>query len=101
MTIGAATSTGSPTVAGIVVGSSTTAANVYKNRIYGITSPATGTSTLLEGIRIAGGTTINVHNNLIGNLNATAVSSNDAIRVSILLQQPLAQPLLYITIPFI
>ena len=76
---GAATSTASPVIRaiGILGGIST---NVYKNKIYGITTAATGATTLVSGITISAGTTNTVYNNLIGGLNASAATNTDAIR---------------------
>ncbi|HLO54419.1 MAG TPA: hypothetical protein VK169_09030 [Saprospiraceae bacterium] len=79
ISVGAATSSGSPTIDGILI-SGGTSVNVFKNKIYGITTAATGISTIVNGIRISGGTTNNVYNNLIGNLTATAASSTNAVR---------------------
>jgi hypothetical protein len=79
MSIGAATSTGSPVLSGISVsGGSLT--NVFKNRIYGLMTEATGASTLVNGIVLSGGTTNNVFNNLIGDLTSPASTNPDGIR---------------------
>jgi hypothetical protein len=79
MTVGAATSSGSPLLRGISITGGTTT-NVYKNKIYGLTTPATGATTLTSGIYISAGTTNTVYNNLIGDLTATSASSTDAVR---------------------
>ncbi|OYU85567.1 MAG: hypothetical protein CFE24_01300 [Flavobacterium sp. BFFFF2] len=79
ISVGAATSTGSPIVDGILI-SGGTSINVYKNKIYGISTAATGTTTAVNGIRISGGTTNQFYNNLIGGLTASAAASTDAVR---------------------
>ncbi|NVO01303.1 MAG: hypothetical protein HXX09_01240 [Bacteroidetes bacterium] len=77
--IGAAGSTGSPTIDGILI-SGGTLTNVYQNKIYGISSLCSGATGVVNGIRITAGTTNNINNNLIGGLTATAASNPDAIR---------------------
>ncbi|MCW3083229.1 MAG: hypothetical protein JWP12_595 [Bacteroidetes bacterium] len=79
ISVGAAASTATPTVDGILV-SGGTSTNVFKNKIYGITTAATGTTTVVNGIRLSGGTTNTVYNNFIGGLTAPAAASVDAIR---------------------
>ncbi len=85
VSVGAATSTANALVDGIVIGSiygigAAESINVYKNKIYGITTAATGTTTVVNGIRVTGGTAITVYNNIIGDLTAPAAASTDAIR---------------------
>ena len=79
ITIGAAGSTGSPSISGVSIAGGTLV-SVYKNKIYGISSLCTGATGVVNGILIFGGTTNNVYNNLIGNLTASASTSTDAIR---------------------
>ena len=71
----------SPVANGIVVSSSTTA-NLSKNKIYDIaqTAAITTTSPAINGILISAGTTVNAFNNLVGDLRAPAASLTDAIR---------------------
>jgi len=73
ITIGAATSSASPVIRGIAL-TGGTLTNVYKNRIFGISTPSTGTGTLVSGITISAGTTNYVYNNYISDLNATATT---------------------------
>lgn len=78
------TSTNSATVNGITLGAAVSYTDIYKNKIFGLTTNCIGAATLVSGIRINSGanTTINVYNNLLGFDNSTAskASSNDAIR---------------------
>ncbi len=73
----------SPVCNGISV-SSGTAVNVYRNKIYNLLeSGATGTTApMVNGILLSGGggTGVTAHNNLVGDLRATASTSTDAIR---------------------
>ncbi|HRI03768.1 MAG TPA: choice-of-anchor Q domain-containing protein, partial [Pyrinomonadaceae bacterium] len=69
-TISAITSSGAITP--MVIGSSNTTANVFKNKIYDITAnTATGT---VSGLTVSGGLTNNIYNNLIGDLKAPAAT---------------------------
>lgn len=72
------TATGSATVTGISqsLGSSVT---MYNNKIYDLAA-VNGAASLARGITIASGTTLNIFNNLIGNLQASASANADAIR---------------------
>lgn len=68
----------SGTIAGISVSGSS---NIFRNKIYDIsTASTTTTSGAVNGIRITGGTLVNVYNNFIGDLRATASGATDAIR---------------------
>ncbi len=71
-------STGAALICGMIhtSGNST---NIYKNKIYGIQVNNAGGS--VNGLQIAGGVTVNIYNNLIGDLKAPLTSSaSDAIR---------------------
>jgi len=73
-------STAGTTIAGIHNVSSSP--NVFKNKVYGITSTSAGApvvSGILQGSLGASGTA-NIYNNLIGNLTAPNASGTDAIR---------------------
>lgn len=71
---------GTATVTGIVFSGGTTA-SIYKNKIVDIGTSNTGASSLVAGLRVSAATTsINVFNNYIGGLTASAVPSLDAIR---------------------
>ncbi|MEI6348300.1 MAG: T9SS type A sorting domain-containing protein [Bacteroidota bacterium] len=55
--------------------------NIYKNKIYDLTtSGAFTTAPGVNGIYISAGTTVNTNNNIIGDLKAPAANSTDAIR---------------------
>ncbi|MBK8699746.1 MAG: HYR domain-containing protein [Saprospiraceae bacterium] len=71
-------STGSATIIGINQSLALTA-NIYANKIYDLIA-TNGASSLVRGIQISSGTTLNVYNNLIGNLQASASTSGDALR---------------------
>lgn len=78
--------TGGAVVEGIGVSATVTFANIYKNKIHGLTASSSGTGTLVTGIRInppqtAGGI-LNINNNYIGFDNSTNpnTSSADAVR---------------------
>jgi gliding motility-associated-like protein len=60
----------SGTINGITSGGS---ASIYNNKIYNLSSTSSGP--LVAGITIAGGTTNNIYNNLIGDLRATAATA--------------------------
>ncbi len=80
ITVGAATSSASPTTDGILVSGGTTP-YVFKNKIYGIVSNSTGTTGVVNGIRISSvATAAYVYNNYIGNLAATTSANPDGIR---------------------
>lgn len=75
--------TGNISVEGIYVAG--VVADVYKNKIYGLTNSSTGTGTSsVYGIRVNGlaATTTNIYNNIIGFDNSTCPNANsvDAIR---------------------
>lgn len=72
------TATGSATVTGISqsLGSSVT---MYNNKIYDLAA-VNGAASLARGITIGSGTTLNIYNNLIGNLQASASTNADALR---------------------
>lgn len=72
------TSTGAATVTGISQ-SLAASVNMYKNKIYDL-SALNGTASLARGITISSGTTLNVFNNFIGNLQASASTNADAVR---------------------
>lgn len=71
-------STGAVTITGIsqLLGNSV---DLYSNKIYDLVATA-GAGSLTRGIQIGSGTTLNVYNNLIGNLQASASTSGDAVR---------------------
>ncbi|MBK8700100.1 MAG: hypothetical protein IPN29_11450 [Saprospiraceae bacterium] len=71
-------STGAATIIGISQ-SLALSANIYSNTIYDLLA-TNGTASLVRGIQISSGTTLNVYNNLIGNLQASASDSGDALR---------------------
>ncbi len=73
-------STAGLTIAGINNASSSP--NVFKNKVYGITSTSTGAPTVSGIIQGALGTagTANIYNNLIGDLTAPSASGTDVIR---------------------
>ncbi|MEI6821286.1 MAG: hypothetical protein WCL51_05090, partial [Bacteroidota bacterium] len=76
---GLSSSGAAQTVIGIY--SSSTTANIYKNKVYNLTSTYNGTySGYVYGFSLTGGTTVNTYNNIIGKLTAPAVSSTEAIR---------------------
>ncbi len=79
ISVGAATSSGSPTINGIIV-SAGTSVNIYRNKIQGISSLCAGATTVANGILVSGGTTNNIYNNLIGNLTSSASANADGIR---------------------
>jgi hypothetical protein len=71
---------GVPVVTGIQL-SGGTVANVYKNKIYGLSqTSAFVTAGGVNGLLLSGGTTVTAYNNIIGQLNAPAANSIDAIR---------------------
>jgi hypothetical protein len=76
LAINSTVSTG--TVAAINISGGTTT-NVFKNKIYDLSTTSTSTGNI-AGIIVSGGTTNTISNNLIGDLKATAASSADAIR---------------------
>lgn len=78
-TISALTSTGASTVTGLLY-SGGTAGTIYKNKISGLTGNNAGAT--VYGMSITAGTTsLNVYNNLIGDLKTPATTSTtDAIR---------------------
>ncbi|MCS6821224.1 MAG: choice-of-anchor D domain-containing protein [Microscillaceae bacterium] len=60
------------------ISSLTPTSNILRNKIYNISSSNTlGT---VNGITVTGGTTVNIQNNVIGNLTAPASTSTNAIR---------------------
>jgi hypothetical protein len=63
----------SGTIYGIGRGASATTANIYNNKVYGLSSTSTGG--VLYGLYVAGGTTTNTYNNIIGGLTMPAVNS--------------------------
>lgn len=79
MTGGAATSTATVTMNGIA-STAGTSTSIFRNKIYGLTTPSTSATTLINGILLSGGTTVNVYNNLIGGLTPTATANTDAVR---------------------
>ncbi|NOT52607.1 MAG: fibronectin type III domain-containing protein [Chitinophagaceae bacterium] len=52
--------------------------NIFKNKIYDLTS--NGSASTVNGILITSGTNLNIYNNLIGDLKTPSASANDAIR---------------------
>ncbi len=73
--------TGTGTVVGINSTSGFTAGAIYGNKIYNITSSANSTTApYVSGILVTSGTSVVIHNNLIGDLKSPAANSPDAIR---------------------
>lgn len=70
-------SSGSAVVTGITSAVPTTT-NISRNKLYDLGGTNAGTT--VNGIIITAGTTINIFNNLIGNLTASAASGADVIR---------------------
>ncbi|KGO97091.1 T9SS type A sorting domain-containing protein [Flavobacterium enshiense] len=66
------TFTGGSTMQAISIGGGTTN-NIFKNKIYGLSSASIG-SVSLNGMYFNGGTTNNVYNNIIGNITAPATN---------------------------
>jgi hypothetical protein len=54
--------------------------NLYQNKIYGLQSNATGTTSQVYGITVTTGANIRIYNNVVGDLRAPLVSAVDAIR---------------------
>lgn len=54
--------------------------NLYQNKIYGLQSNATGTTSQVYGITVTTGANIRIYNNVVGDLRAPLVSALDAIR---------------------
>ncbi|MBP6871544.1 MAG: hypothetical protein KBC43_06030 [Bacteroidales bacterium] len=74
--ISSLSSTGaSATISGIASATPTT--NIFKNKIYDLSGNQTGT--LVNGINVTAGTTLNISNNLIGDLRATAATGLNCI----------------------
>jgi hypothetical protein len=71
------TNTTSGILYGIYQGAGTTT-NIYKNKVFDLTSNSTGGS--VYGLAITAGTTNNVYNNFVSDLKAPGVNSADAIR---------------------
>ncbi len=73
---------GGTSLIGINFGSSSVAAsavtNVYKNKIYGLSSSVA--SPTVYGINVPAGVTNNIYNNIIGGLTAASASGTDVIR---------------------
>jgi hypothetical protein len=76
---GAANSTGNPIVDGIIINGGIST-NIFKNKIFGLTTAATGATTNVNGIRLVAGTTNTIHNNFISGLTAPASTSPEAVR---------------------
>jgi hypothetical protein len=70
-------SSGSSTLTGIVI-SGGTVQNVYKNKIFYLSN--NNASGAADGLSVLDGTTVNVYNNIIGDLRASASAFTDAIR---------------------
>lgn len=80
-TISTLSTTGAATVAPISIAAATTA-NVSRNKIYDI--QANNASGVVNGIAVSGGTTINLFNNIIGDLRTpVANASNPLIGISV------------------
>ncbi len=62
----------------IAVYSGTPNSSVYKNKMYDIQS--TGITPSVCGVHVNAGTTVNIYNNLIGNLNAPIANTSNAIK---------------------
>ncbi len=73
-----ATGATASTVIGVRITAGTTK-TVARNRIHGLW--ALGTNGLAKGIVVTGGTTVNIYNNLIGDLNAPATSESSVNQV--------------------
>jgi hypothetical protein len=73
--------TGTGIVTGITSTTGFTSGAIYRNKIYNLTSNATGTtSPYVNGILIVSGTSPLVHNNIIGELFAPLSAATDAVR---------------------
>ncbi|MDO7873390.1 BNR-repeat neuraminidase N-terminal domain-containing protein [Hymenobacter sp. ASUV-10] len=70
-TVGNLVSSGGSNVYGI--NNSATTTSIYQNKIYGLSGTAAGS--VVAGIYLTAGTTVNLHNNLIGTLTAPAATS--------------------------
>lgn len=66
-------------VNGIQIATTTNTFNIFKNKIYNISTNSTGTGNLVNGILIGTGSG-SVYNNLIGNLSAGFSAGTDAVR---------------------
>ena len=66
---------GGLTIYGMYIYPTATVDNIFKNKIYDLSSANTSSSTLVYGMYINGGTTNNIYNNLIGDLRTTAASA--------------------------
>ncbi len=64
---------------GIQISITTSPWNIFKNRIYGLSTNSTATATLVNGI-LAGSGGGNIHNNTIGDLTVGVGNGTDAIR---------------------
>ncbi|MDD2982949.1 MAG: hypothetical protein PHQ74_06145 [Crocinitomicaceae bacterium] len=74
--------TGNPKIIGIIIKSAGTN-SIYKNKIYNLSTSATGVATGVEGININTSNTgaINtIYNNIIGNLTSPASGNSECIR---------------------
>ena len=68
---------GGLTTYGMYIYPPATVDNIFKNKIYDLSS--TNTSAVIYGLYIAAGTTNNIYNNIIGDLRATASNTANAI----------------------
>ncbi len=57
-----------------------TATNVFKNKIYDISSSSNNSTALVTGIEVTGGTEINLYNNIIGDIKNNVSTNNDGVR---------------------
>ncbi len=71
------TISGAATTYGMYIYPPATVDNIFKNKIYDLSS--TSTSAIVYGLYIAAGTTNNIYNNIIGDLRATASNTANAI----------------------
>jgi hypothetical protein len=62
------------TIYGIGRGSSATTVNIFKNKVYGLSTSSTGG--VMYGIYIAGGTTTNTYNNIVGGMTTSASNAS-------------------------
>ncbi len=54
--------------------------NIFKNKIYDLSTSSSSATALVEGIRVTSGANVRLYNNFIGNLNATATANADGVR---------------------
>lgn len=76
-TISNSSGSANATAAGISNTAAATTTNIFKNKIYDIS--VSGASAVVNGISLAAGTTVTVHNNIIGDLRAAASANTSAV----------------------